>query len=404
MADKGADAAVPDVFEPPPGNPRFPYFDGLRAAAAVGVLLGHCAGASGIAATSGVGHVIGNLQMGVTVFFVISGFLLYRPFVAGDMAGRGHPKTVTFYRRRVLRIFPAYWFALLAVSLLPGVISVFGPGWWRYFLLVQNYSGFEFTFARGIGPAWSLSVELAFYALLPIAALVLRMLGGSDPARRLKGDLLVLAMVAILSAGSRYWFTSQIVSDGFFADPFHLTAILTLPLYATWFAIGMAFASLSAWRHNSGSNPSWLAALERRPGLVWLAATAAFLALTATTPVLTQGEFPAHHLMTGLVAGLLVFPAAFPAAGGSGLPGRLLSLRPVAWVGLVSYGIYLWSTPILQALVSEGVLDARFPFVTVTVSVLILAIAAGAFSYYVVERPFLRRKEPRRRPPAVAAG
>src|SRR4029077_572200 len=112
---------VPEAVAPPPGNPRFPLFDGLRAAAALGVLFAHCAAAT-LAGSTLLGHAIGDFQMGVTVFFVISGFLLYRPFVAGDMTGRGAPRTLTFYRRRALRIFPAYWFALAAFALLPGVI------------------------------------------------------------------------------------------------------------------------------------------------------------------------------------------------------------------------------------------------------------------------------------------
>lgn len=403
-AEPVAGDAVPAVFEPPPGNPRFPLFDGLRAAAAIGVLVGHCASVSGIALTSGFGHAVANLEMGVTVFFVISGFLLYRPFVAGDMAGRGHPMPVAFYRRRVLRIFPGYWFALVVVSFLPGVISVFGPGWWRYFLLLQNYSGFEFTFARGIGPAWSLSVEVAFYAVLPLAALCLRRLGGADPSRRVRNDLALLAVAALLSAATRYWLTSQIVAYGIFANPLQLTAILTLPLYATWFAIGMAIASVSAWAAQSGSSPGLLGAVRERPGVLWLGAAAAFLVLTATSPALSRGEFPAHHLLTGLVAALVVFPAAIPAASGRGLPARILTLRPVAWLGLVSYGIYLWATPILQFLVHEEILGARSPFLTMTLATFVLSVAAGAFSYYVVERPFLRLKDPRGKRPAVAAG
>ena len=382
--------SAPPVFEPPPGNPRFPLFDGLRAAAALGVLLGHCAGASGMANTTLVGHAVGDLQMGVTVFFVISGFLLYRPFVASDMAATSRAGIVTFYRRRALRIFPGYWFALVAVSLLPGVIDAFGAGWWRYFLLIQNYSGFEFAFARGIGPAWSLSVELAFYALLPAFAFSLRHLAGCSPGRRLSVDLAVFAAVSALSVLARATLTNRINAG--VASPIGWTLILTLPLYLAWFAVGMAFASLSAYSAQRQRQFRWLAFASSHPTALWVLATVLFAVLVATTPTLTSGEFPTHHILTLLVAGALVFPAAFPAADGRGIPARLLALRPVAWVGLVSYGIYLWSTPIQQTLVHLGVLGGSFPFFRLAITTLVFAVLAGAFSYYVVERPFLRLK------------
>lgn len=379
-------------FTPPPGNPRFPLFDGLRGIAAVGVLVGHCAGVSGAAAATALGHAAGNLQMGVTVFFVISGFLLYRPFVSADLCDTERPSVGTFYGRRALRIVPGYWFALVAVSLLPGVASVFGPGWWRYFLLVQNYSGFDFTFARGIEPAWSLSVEVAFYAVLPVFAFVMTRLGGRRPSRRLTCDLLVLAALALISSGLRAWLLRTISANPLDPSPLATTAILTLPLYFTWFAVGMAFASLSAWSQATGQVPSAMRVASGHPGIAWLLAGAAFVVLAATTQALPSGEVPAHHVLTGLVAGLLVFPAAFPVAGGGGLPAAVLSARPVAWVGLVSYGIYLWATPLIEVLVHEGILSSPAPFLVLAAAALVLSTAAGAFSFYAVERPFLRLK------------
>ena len=392
MIENRREGSTPAVFEPPPGNPRFPLFDGLRAAAAVGVLLGHCAGASGIASTTLFGHAVGNLQMGVTVFFVISGFLLYRPFVASDMSGIERAGLLTFYRRRALRIFPGYWFALIAVSLLPGAISVFGPGWWRYFLLVQNYSGYQFTFARGIGPAWSISVEIAFYAVLPAVAFALRSLAGSSPRRRLTLDLSVLTIASVVSLLARAVLTNRINASSFFASPLDLTLILTLPFYIAWFAVGMAFASISAYSIHTQQRIRWIVVASRYPSALWALALALFAVLLFSTPALTIGEFPGHHVLVLLAAAVVVFPAAFPTPDGSGVPARLLGLRPVVWVGLVSYGVYLWSSPIEQALVHLGILGGSLPFFRLAIATFVLAVVAGAFSYYVVERPFLRLK------------
>ncbi len=390
-AEPSQNDQVPAVFEPPPGNPRFPLFDGLRAVAALGVLLGHCASASGAASTTFFGHVVGDLQLGVTVFFVISGFLLYRPFVASDMSGTERAGLLTFYRRRALRILPGYWFALIAISLLPGVIGVAGTGWWRYFLLIQNYSGFDFAFRAGIGPAWSLSVEVAFYALLPAFAFALRRLGGSRPGRRLAVDLVVLGTLAAASSLARAHLVSSISSTGL-PDPMSLLLIITLPFYLAWFAVGMAFASLSAYSVQTRHQSRALALASRHPGAAWLLAAALFAILVVATPVLTSGELPAHHLLTLLVAAAVVFPAAFPAPDGRGLPARLLALRPAVWVGLISYGIYIWFDPIKIALIEIGILDGSWPFLRIVVATVVLAVMAGAFSYYVVERPFLLLK------------
>jgi peptidoglycan/LPS O-acetylase OafA/YrhL len=394
-----AAAPVPPVFEPPPGNPRFPLFDGLRAVAALGVLLGHCSAAAGAATTTLAGHAVSDLQMGVAVFFVISGFLLYRPFVAADMSGTRPSPTAVFYRRRLLRIVPGYWFALTLIALLPGVVGVFGEGWWRYYLLLQNYSGVQAVFARGIGPAWSLSVELAFYLLLPLFAFAMRKTAGNDAGRRVVRDLIVLAVLALASAVARAHLVAEIQAAGGLVSQFTWTLILTLPLFLTWFAFGMAFASVSAWSRHTGNTPNAVRAAAARPGLVWLFAGACFALLVAALPSSAEGETPARYGLTALIAAALVFPAAFPHPEGRGLPGRLLSIRAVAWVGLISYGIYLWTSPLISMFVHEGILGNGVPFLALTGATLAAAIAAGAFSYYVVERPFLRLKTRRRRAP-----
>ena len=100
--------------------------------------------------------------MGVTIFFVISGFLLYRPFVRSHLHARGKIALESFWWRRALRIFPAYWVALIAAILLFRSTSL--HGFWdytRHFLLVQIYQP-KYGLA-GIVPTWTLAVELSFY-------------------------------------------------------------------------------------------------------------------------------------------------------------------------------------------------------------------------------------------------
>src|SRR4051812_30593358 len=86
---------------------RFPLVDGLRAVAAIGVLLTHSAISSGLVTTGATGfRYAQRLEVGVTIFFVISGFVLYRPFLLARVDG------ARYAWRRALRIVPAYWIAL----------------------------------------------------------------------------------------------------------------------------------------------------------------------------------------------------------------------------------------------------------------------------------------------------
>src|SRR5262245_48380037 len=125
---RSADAAdVPDALRPPPGNPRFPLVDGLRAVAATMVLVSHTSFLSGFNGRGEIGRVFARFDMGVALFFIISGFLLYRPFVSARLDGRAAPRVLRYARRRVLRIVPAYWLALTVLAIWPGLRGdVFG--------------------------------------------------------------------------------------------------------------------------------------------------------------------------------------------------------------------------------------------------------------------------------------
>src|SRR6266487_2807271 len=91
---------------------KFPCFDGFRALAAISVLITHVAYLSGFDIHSGLGAFTARMDVGVAVFFMISGFLLYRPFVAARLAERHGSRPLAYFWRRALRIFPAYWVAL----------------------------------------------------------------------------------------------------------------------------------------------------------------------------------------------------------------------------------------------------------------------------------------------------
>lgn len=370
-------AAAPNLM-PPPGNPRFPLLDAMRAIAALCVFAGHTVTGTYSLAAHPTRFVVATqvADEGVAIFFLISGFLLYRPFLT---ARRGRPFSLTGYaRRRVLRIVPAYW-AALSIFLLLGVVSgVNGGNWWIFYGFGQIYQ--FHTVGSGIGVAWTLCIEVTFYAALPgFAWLAARLWRGS-----LAGDFALLVVLALASLAYRAHFSSI----------FDLAKVSTLAGTFLWFALGMALALVSVggrWV----SRFSELAARRRHwPTLSWAVAAVLFVALHELVHASGALGFTfvavATHALYGLVAFFLLLPAAFADTAG-GLVRRSLSSRPLAWIGLVSYSFYLYHTIVIAQLnrfVSDHGIGVRY--VIVTVGGLVISLLCAAASFYLLERPLMR--------------
>ena len=156
---------------------RFPLMDSLRAIAALSVFVYHVAFVLGWFDEGLAGRYLRELNLGVSIFFVLSGFLLYRPFVAARVEGEPSPALVPYAIRRVARIVPAYWVALTIIAIWLPVSGVFtAEGIVTYYGFLQAYD--PDTITGGIGQAWTLTVEVSFYILLPILALGLRRVRG----------------------------------------------------------------------------------------------------------------------------------------------------------------------------------------------------------------------------------
>jgi len=406
---KGAAGAPSPAVAPPPGNPRFPLFDSLRAIAALSVLSFHAAAIAGALERGFAGNMLAMLSRGVILFFVISGFLLYRPFVAARAHGRPHPDVARYARRRVLRIVPAYWVALTALAVFPGIPGVFGDDWWRYYLFLQLYS--ESTFTGGIAVAWTLCVEVSFYLLLPLYALAVGGIGArSGPRAWLRAEIVALAGLAALGVAVQLAEARQEVS---------MSVGQSLLGQSTWFALGMGLAVASVAVERSGRRSWALRLIAERSGLLWLGALLSLVGLALllhpggllgiAQALETEQSVPrtlAAIALTAALSGLLVLPAVF-GTGAGGIPRRLLAAAPLAWLGLISYGIYLWHLPLAQLIglppeatpfSSDAGLDlvGRVPQGTTPVllaATVAATVAVAAASYYVVELPFLRRKE-----------
>jgi peptidoglycan/LPS O-acetylase OafA/YrhL len=374
--------------------------DGVRAIAALSVVVLHVSDRSGFSQHQIVGGLTARLNVGVALFFVLSGFLLYRPFVAARLDGRPGTGVGRYLRRRALRILPAYWVAL-AVTFAVGWVS-FVLGWWRYALFLQPYN--IFSLFSGINPAWTLAIEVLFYASLPLWVVVARRrLAGRPREAQLRAEL--LAVLALAVFGIVFRAAAALIDNT-------SLWVISYPAHLAWFAGGMGLALLSLWLERRPA-PRLLRPLTASPALCWSAALAAYL-VAAYAVGLPRGlgssptplENIAGHVLYLAVAVLVTLPAVVGLHGGAGVAaparglsraiGRLLAHPIMLWLGVISYGIFLYHDPFLDWLVRRGFLDSApaLPYVDLLVVTLAASIAMGAASYYLVERPFLRRKDP----------
>jgi peptidoglycan/LPS O-acetylase OafA/YrhL len=382
-----AEVSAPPVVAPPPGHPRFPLIDSCRAIAALGVLVGHVGFVSNAIQTHSYGPALALGNLGVTLFFLISGFLLYRPFVNAQLRGARRPTVREFFRRRILRIVPAYWLALTVIAIYPGLSLVFGHHWWRFYGFGQVYNRYEVE--GGLVQAWSLCVEMSFYLVLPLYAfamgVVTRRMG---PQRRLVFEMGCLVLLAAGSVVLRF-------------RALGTTSILpnTLPGYLLWFALGMTMATASVVFFDREATVPGLRLVVRRPGLCWTAALVLYgllCAITYSAPLHTEysrSQWFAQHTVGALLCFLILLPAVFGGAAG-GWPRRVLAWRLLAWLGLISYGIYLWHGAAATVLTRDNIARVwpSHPLVPLFVGTVALAVACASASYYVVERPILRFK------------
>ena len=386
-------------------NPHFPCFDAMRGLGVVLILATHVHFQT-IATKKGVfSPILWHMDVGLTIFFMLSGFLLFRPFVLGSFAGRSPGSTALFLRRRFLRVIPGYWFALTAVVIFFGLkLRSVGDAVFYYGLLPPLTNSRAFN-TSPIRQEWSLTVEVMFYLLLPVYALVIRRLGKHrELAGRVRIALIGSAVLFAIGTGFRAYFS--------LAHPsWQAQGALVLPAWIDILAIGMAMAALSAAHQLGRPLPRPLVALGDRPGLAWGIAGVLFLAISRVAspakPYVFNGEYVLRYFAYGIIGLLLLAPAMF----GDQTKGRLRAVlrHPVlVYVGTVSLGIYLIHLAILDKLYAHlyphgnTIYGGRGNFFVLYFGTLALCLVFASLSYYVVERHFLRLKNPRTRAAAGA--
>lgn len=382
---------APDLAHPERRATRFPLFDGFRAIAATGVLLTHVSFSTGFNTKSSWGAYFARADVGVAIFFLISGFLLYRPFVAARFRDEPPPRTGAFWWRRGLRIYPAYWAALVALVVIGGVKVHGFTAWLRFVFLVHIY--WPTTVFGPVNQSWTLATEVAFYLFLPLYAYVLHRVVRHDaaPGRKLGAELAGIAVLVAITWLYR-WSLANTERFGVYNT--------WLPSWLDHFGLGMLLAVTSVWCADRRRRAP--AGLERRwaPAVCWLVAGVAFWLVSTQMGVAvnfveftTRDEMVAHA-MYAVVAFFFLLPGVFGPQD-QGVIRRVLRNRIVQFVGLVSYGVYLWHELLIIKLREWA--GAPADGIGGNFGKLALAVFAGTLvlatlSYLIIERPLLRRK------------
>jgi peptidoglycan/LPS O-acetylase OafA/YrhL len=310
---------------------RVASLTGIRAVAALTVVGTHAAYTTGKYTHGYWGLVGSRLEIGVPIFFVLSGFLLFRPWVKSAATGGPPPSLSRYARHRVRRIMPAYVITVLFAYVLYHFREA-GPnpghtwlGLARNLTLTQIYcTGYLGKYLhQGLTQMWSLAVEGAFYVVLPLLAYLLLVL----ICQRQWQPNLVLGALAGLMLISPAWLI-LVHADHWFPDG----ARLWPPTYLAWFLAGMALAVLQAM----GVRCYAFMAIP-------LAIISYFIVSTPIAGAPTTSPAPLSQALvkTGFYAAIAALAVAPLALGDQGWYSRLLATRPMVWLGEISYEIFL---------------------------------------------------------------
>jgi peptidoglycan/LPS O-acetylase OafA/YrhL len=380
--------------------------DGLRALAATSILVYHVwlyGSPTGSPPNLGLFNrfVAPHLPVGVTLFFTLSGFLLYGPIVRAVLHRRPLPNPRDYFANRALRILPAYWFVLLATAvLLPAANVRLSPahvGLGRLVthpgeliangLFMQNY--FRGSMDSGIGPTWSLAVEVVFYLALPALGLLAVAAARGTASTWTRTRAVLIPPLLLYAIG----FAASFVSEHMDASTsIYGVLVRSFLNHADLFAFGMALAVLATHVFDGTLRlPRW-----------WPAATAiTFTGVVAATIVLSdrgviltyQGALP-YETLTAIAGMLLLALIVLPRANGT-VPvlTRVLDSRVFVGVGLASYSLFLWHEPLIHWMNVRGLtFSGADGFAVNLVVVSAIASVASALTYRYIERPALARK------------
>lgn len=359
---------------------------GIRGWAAIWVSLYHVWGMSGHPVLA---LPLGPLQVdltplvalggaGVTVFFVLSGYLLATPFARWQAGLTGRPALRRYFVHRVARVFPAYYgqlaVLLLIAWLLPGQPApADAAALWRHLamLFVPPPIG-----TSPLNPVWwTLPIEFSFYLALPFLAFLLR-----------PGRWWWLVIACALSM----WTWRHAVVTNLADSPIQarVYAAYQLPGALDMFGLGMLAAMIDVQRARL---PAWLLAVPSRNGQV-LGAIGLLVAAVYWIAGDRQHywlDYPIFYLWTPALA-LATAALILAATTGNRLAAVLFGNRFLVFAGVISYSVYLWHFPVLAWITSAHSFQGGSGFLRLLAIGMPMIFLISSLSYLLIERPVMR--------------
>jgi len=361
------------------GSRRIASLTGIRTVAALAVCLTHAAFWTGNYTDDFAGRIFARFEVGVAIFFVLSGYLLFRPWVRAAAEASTTPGVRRYFPHRARRILPAYWIVVTAVYVLyavappGGVESATGNGWSGYLrnmTLTQVYGIGHLH--SGLTQMWSLAAEVVFYLVLPLIGWVLVV---ALSRRRWRPDLLIVGLGGVMLI-SPIWSVVVAGSDGV-----DLTARLWAPAFIGWFAGGMLLAVCTRLVRRWPA--SWSVGIAIGAFVLSGSAIAGEPTITPTTASATIVK----HLLSLVVAVGLIGPLVF---AGRDLWTRLCGSAPMVWFGEISYEFFLVHVVVLEVMMdvlNYRVFTGSFMIAFVTTTLVSIPLA---WALHRVTRPLWR--------------
>ena len=351
---------------------------------------------------------------GVTLFFVLSGFLLFLPYTQSLLFEKDWPQAKIFYLRRMLRIFPGYFFSLFILVMFTKPYFIQPHNWSQlipfltFTMAYHNSSGFI------NGPYWTLAIEFQYYLLLPLIAIgILCLTRLARPERRVwivVGSLIAMIIWGLLTAAFGGYFESHPGETFLVPRPF-LNVILFViygdqSKFLEDFAVGMLIAVGYLYVVNSPKKVLYL--LKARRILLWLLILCIALFVYEVLPDSAFPFIPSVYQDTpwinefayALCYGYLVAAVLFNDSDLWFV--RIFSWTPLRWLGLISFSLYIWHRPLIQILAANLGHSLRHlnPILTIILFWMVTFIVCVVFCYFLyvlIEKPGMQLSEKLRR-------
>ncbi|GHO92398.1 acyltransferase [Reticulibacter mediterranei] len=404
------------------GKTVIPALDGVRAVATIAVISFHINGMvhnhfwdvhENPLATA----VVTFGGSGVTLFFVLSGFLLFMPYARALLFEERWPSMRRFYQRRALRIIPGYY-AALCLMILFFQRQYLQPDHWKELALFFTFfmDSVPETWRKLNGPFWTLAVEWQFYMLLPFLALAFAAIARrirSAPLHRFRVMLVCCGVLIVWGLFIRYVgvYLTQHPSETFHL-PSWLIAGAKFLLYGVQgkylenFAVGMIVSLCYVFAHDSFECS---VLLERGRATSWWLWAAGILTLTFTAAWHFHMVESNSTVLATLFAPLasvfewlneMVIALGYGACLAAILFGeqrlqRPFSWQPVRWIGTISYGLYMWHLPLLKffrdTLLPPSLVTQVYPtYIYYWLWAATVVVLVATTSYLLVEKPWIR--------------